>query len=190
MVVIIYLIYVYFFDIVENSYTSIIDSIDKISSKIECKNNCHICKTMINDNLHYEGHIIRHLKDQCVIDNLAMGSVLLGDLEKFGWVVLRCAFQTINGSDTQRHFYYLNNEKHLKRLHYWNKLMVLIEKCCMVCKIIHMTKDFVKHLIWKQIYRQFSNQIGRWTIYLLPNQVIHKIFRHVNNLAYHTTFLY
>ena len=37
---------------------------------------------MINDNLHYEGHVIRYLKDQCVIDNLAMGSVLLGDLEK------------------------------------------------------------------------------------------------------------
>ena len=36
----------------------------------------------IHDNLHYEGHIIRHLKDHYVIDNLAMGSVLLGDLEK------------------------------------------------------------------------------------------------------------
>ena len=63
--------------IVENSYTYIIDSIDKISSQIECKKHCHICETMINDNLHYEGHIIRYLKDQCVIDNLAMGSVLL-----------------------------------------------------------------------------------------------------------------
>jgi len=31
-------------------------------------------------------------------------------------------FQIINGSDTQRHFYYLNNEKHKQRLHYWNKI--------------------------------------------------------------------
>ena len=77
---------------------------------------------MINDNLHYEGHIICFLKDQCVINNLERGSVLLGDLEKVGWVVLRCAFEIINGSDTQRHFYNLNNEKHPKRMHYWNRI--------------------------------------------------------------------
>ena len=69
---------------------------------------------MINDNLHYEGHIIRYLKDQYVIDNLAMGSVLLGDLEKVGWVDLKCAYEIINGSDTQRHFYNLNNDKFQK----------------------------------------------------------------------------
>ena len=66
---------------------------------------------MKNDNLHYEGHIIRYLKHQYDIDNLEMGSVLLGDLEKVGWVVLKCAYEIINGSDTQRHFYNLNNEK-------------------------------------------------------------------------------
>ena len=34
-----------------------------------------------------------------------MGSVLFGDLEKVGWVVLKCAYEIINGSDTQRHFF-------------------------------------------------------------------------------------
>ena len=64
------------------------DSIAKYSRTIECDKNCTIGDSLINDNIHYEGHIIRYLKSQCEIDNLNTGNVLLGDLEKVGLVVI------------------------------------------------------------------------------------------------------
>ena len=53
------------------------------------RKNCTICDSLRNNNINYEGHVISYLKSQCDIDNLDMGSVLLGDLEKVGWVVLK-----------------------------------------------------------------------------------------------------
>ena len=46
--------------------------------------NCPICESLINDNIHYKGHVVRYLKSEFDIDNLSMGSVLLGDLEEVG----------------------------------------------------------------------------------------------------------
>ena len=71
----------------------------KNNQKIECGNNCTICDSLINDNIHYEGHVIRYLKSQCDIDNLNTGNVLLGDLEKVGWVVLKCDYKITNGGE-------------------------------------------------------------------------------------------
>ena len=48
-----------------------------------------ICESLINENIHYEGHVIRYLKSKCEIDNLFMGSVLLGNLGNVDWVVLK-----------------------------------------------------------------------------------------------------
>ena len=58
----------------------------------------------MNDNIHYEDRVIRYLKSQCDIDDLNMGSALLGDLEKVGWVVLRRAYEITNGSEQQEYF--------------------------------------------------------------------------------------
>ena len=66
--------------IVDDTYTSIDESIEKNSRAIECEKNCTICEYLRNDNIHYEGHVIRYLKSQYDIDNLNIGSVLLGDL--------------------------------------------------------------------------------------------------------------
>ena len=77
---------------------------------------------MRNDNIHYEGHIIRYLKTQYNIDNLNIGSVLLGDLEKVGWVVLKCAYEITNGSEQQEYFYHLNDHTFQKKMKYWNKI--------------------------------------------------------------------
>jgi len=77
--------------------------------------NCTICDSLINDNIHYEGHIIRYLKSQCEIDNLNTGNVLLGDLEKVGWVVLKCDYKITNGGEQQDYFYQMNNNIHLKK---------------------------------------------------------------------------
>ena len=64
-------------------------SLLKNNKKIECGKNCTICDSLINDNIYYESHIIRYLKSQYEIDNLNTGNVLLGDLEKVSWVVLK-----------------------------------------------------------------------------------------------------
>ena len=76
----------------------------------------------MNDNIHYEGHVIRYLKSQCDIDNLNMGSVLLGDSEKVGWVGLKRAYEITNGNEEQEYFYYLNNNNFPKKTKYWNKI--------------------------------------------------------------------
>ena len=65
--------------------------------------------SLINDNIHYEGHIIRYLKSQCDIDNLNTGNVLLGDLEKAGWDVLTCDYEITNFGAQQDYFYEMNN---------------------------------------------------------------------------------
>ena len=63
------------------------------------------CESLINENIHYEDHVIRYLKSQCEIDNLFMGSVLLGNLEKVGWVVLKCDY-TITAKSKEQHYLY------------------------------------------------------------------------------------
>ena len=49
-----------------------------------------------------------------------MGSILLGDLEKVGWVVLKYAYEITNGSEQQEYFYHLNNLNFQKKMKYWN----------------------------------------------------------------------
>ena len=50
-----------------------------------------ICESLINKNIHYEGHVIRSLISQCELEKLSMASVLLGKLNRLvglGWVGL------------------------------------------------------------------------------------------------------
>ena len=51
-----------------------------------------------------------YLKPQYDIDNLPMVIVLLGNLEKVGWVVLKCDYDITAKSREQNHIYYLNNK--------------------------------------------------------------------------------
>ena len=91
----------FFAYIVEDKYISIVNSVDKITKAIECDNNFSTCESMINDNIHYEGHIIRYLQSQCDIDNLNMGTVLLGELAKVSWVILKCAYEIKIGANNK-----------------------------------------------------------------------------------------
>ena len=70
--------------IVEDKYTSIMDSIDKSTNAIECDTNCLTYESIVNDNIHYERHIIRYLQNQCEIDNSNMGTFLIEYLTKVG----------------------------------------------------------------------------------------------------------
>ena len=45
-----------------------------------------------------------------------MGSIVLGDLEKVGWVGLKCAYKITNESKQQEYFYHLNNHNFQKKM--------------------------------------------------------------------------
>ena len=58
-----------------------------MSEKSKRKVNCGTCEEMPNQNIHYDGHIIQN------INRLPMGKVVLGELEKLGWVVWKVILQ-------------------------------------------------------------------------------------------------
>ena len=93
--------------IVEEDYVQTQDSITKLLVDDKCISSCAPYESLVNENVYYEGHVIRYLKSQCDIDNLPMGTVLLGNLEKVGWVVLKCDYVITANSKKQNHFYYL-----------------------------------------------------------------------------------
>ena len=84
----------------------------KVLNDSECKLPCETCEYLVNENIHYEGHVIRYLKSKYEIDNLPMGKVLFGNLEKVGWVVLKCDYAITPNSSEQNHFYHLNNKSY------------------------------------------------------------------------------
>ena len=98
------------------------DDILKLSSNDECIQSCATCESLINENIHYEGHVIRYLKEQCEIDNLSMSTVLLGDLERVDWVVLKCDYVITTDSKNPKYVYHLNNHNFKLRQYRWNKI--------------------------------------------------------------------
>ena len=47
--------------IVDNNYVSITDEVFKILNKNICNLNCPTCEEIPNENIHYEGHVIKYL---------------------------------------------------------------------------------------------------------------------------------
>ena len=101
--------------IVEEGHFQTQDTITRVLNDMECKSSCETCEYLVNENIHYEGHVIRYLKSKCEIDNLPMGKVLFGNLEKVGWVVLKCDYAITPNSSEQNHFYDLNNKNFKKK---------------------------------------------------------------------------
>ena len=62
---------------------------------------CAIWEAIPSENIHYEGYITKYLDTHRNIDNLPMGKVLLGDLRKVGWVVLKCDYDNTPNSTEQ-----------------------------------------------------------------------------------------
>ena len=95
--------------IIEEDHFQTEDTITKLLADDKCDLLCEKCEFLVNENIHYEGHAFIYLKSQCGIDNLPMGTVLLGNLEKVGWVILKYDYVINENSREQNHFYYLNN---------------------------------------------------------------------------------
>ena len=85
----------------------------------KCISSCATFESLINEYIHYEGHVIRYLKSQCDIDNLSMGSVLLGNLDKVAWVVLKYDYAVTADSKEQNYFYHLNNHIFKQKEYRW-----------------------------------------------------------------------
>ena len=96
--------------IIEEDYVQTEDSITKSLADDKCHLSCATCESLVNENIHFECHVIRYLKAQCDIDNLPMGTVLLGNLEKVSWVVLKCDYTNTANSKEQNSVYHLNNK--------------------------------------------------------------------------------
>ena len=48
--------------IVEHDFAQITDSISNLSTNDEYIQSCATCESLVNENIHYEGHVIRYLK--------------------------------------------------------------------------------------------------------------------------------
>ena len=102
--------------IVEEGHFQTEVSITKVLNEDKCNLPCETCESLVYETTHYEGHVIRYLKSKYDKDNLPMGEVLLGNLEKVDWVVLKCSYEITNGSEQQEYFYYLNNHNFQKKM--------------------------------------------------------------------------
>ena len=58
--------------IVEQDYVQKTDCITKLLNDDKCIISCATCASLINENFHYESHVIRYLNSQCEIDNVPM----------------------------------------------------------------------------------------------------------------------
>ena len=72
--------------------------------------NCQICLNMSKENMHYPGHIIKYAMSTSRIKTLEEGTVLMGNLEKIGWVVLNSEYNITPNCDLENELYHLNNE--------------------------------------------------------------------------------
>ena len=72
--------------------------------------NCQICLNMSKENIHYPGHIIKYAMSPSRIETLGEGTVLMGNLKKIGWVVLKSEYNITPYCDLENELYHLNNE--------------------------------------------------------------------------------
>ena len=74
--------------IVEDDYITDDENINRLLQCQLCKQNCKICTNMNMDELHYTNQVIKYDMRKYDIESLKEGTILMGDLQKVGWVVL------------------------------------------------------------------------------------------------------
>ena len=90
--------------------------------KIKCKSNCATCREIPNENIYYEGHMIKCLDSKYIIDRLPIKIVLLGYLENVGWVVLNCDYTITPKSNIENYLYDLNYCSQKRKDKSWHNL--------------------------------------------------------------------
>ena len=74
--------------------------------------------------IRYLGHIIKYAMSPSRIETLEEGTVLIGNLEKVGWVVLKSGYNIISYCDLENELYHLNNDS----VNYKNKWFAIDDK--------------------------------------------------------------
>ena len=77
--------------IVEDDYLSCNENIASIKSNM-LYSDCRTCLNMSKENMRYPGHIIKYAMSPSKIETLKEGTVLMGNLEKVGCVVLKSEY--------------------------------------------------------------------------------------------------
>ena len=132
--------------IVEQDYVQITYCITKLLIDDKRIFSCATCASLINEKIHYEGHVIRYLKSQCEIDKLSMESVFVGNLENISWFVLQCDYAITANSKEQNYIYHLNNYSFKQKNIVGIKYITQIVKCFTILMRMNMNKNLFK--IW------------------------------------------
>ena len=88
---------------------SINETITSIKGNLVCTN-CQTCFHIAKENMHYPGHIVKHGMSPSRIETLEEGTVLMGNLEKVGWVVLKSGYNITQYGELENELYHLNND--------------------------------------------------------------------------------
>ena len=105
--------------IVEDDYTTDNENITKISQNQLCKPTCSICMTMHMDKIHYANEVVKYNKSKFEIETLKEGTIMMGDLQKVAWVVLKSGFIIKPRSLLENALYDLNIDISSDKLHWF-----------------------------------------------------------------------
>ena len=78
--------------IVKNCFLSDNEDITAIQGSMLCSNCCQICLYMWKEIIFYPDHVIKYAMSPSRIGTLEEGTVLMRNLEKIGWVVLKSGY--------------------------------------------------------------------------------------------------
>ena len=82
----------FFSYIIEDDYITDNENISRISQSQLCKPNCTICMNMNMEDIHYTNQVVKYNMSKFEIESLKEGTIMMGDLQKVGWVVLKSGF--------------------------------------------------------------------------------------------------
>ena len=94
--------------IVEEDILSINENITLIKGDMLCTN-CQTCLIMPKKNIHYPGYIIKFGMSPSGIETLGEGTILMVNLVKVGWVVLKSGYSIIPYGELENELYHLSN---------------------------------------------------------------------------------
>ena len=107
----------FFSYIVENEHINRDDNITTLNPRNFYNANSLTCQSMSKETIHYPGHLVQYSMCNSDIECLNEGTVMLGDLEKVGWVVLKSSFNINPYCDLENALFELNNDNSKKNNH-------------------------------------------------------------------------
>ena len=84
-----------------------------------CKPTCSICMNMNMEEIHYTNKVFKYNKSKFEIETLKEGTIMMVDLQKIGWVLLKSEFIIKPRSLMENALYDLNNDVPSEKLHWF-----------------------------------------------------------------------